>query len=100
MNFLGILLDENLNWKEHIKCIDNKISKCIGILFKLRIVLNEKCTRQLFIHSYLNYGNAAWGSTTKTNLTILLRRQKHASCIIYFENRYTHSKPLMISLKA
>ena len=102
MKFLGILLDENLSWKEHIKCIESKISKSIGILYKSRILLNEKCTKQLyfsFIHSYLNYGNAAWGSTTKTNLTILLRRQKHASRIIYFEDRYTHAKPLMISLK-
>ena len=63
----------------------------------------EKCTKQLyfaFIHSYLNCGNATWASTTKTNLTILLRRQKHTSCIIYFEDRYTHAKSLMKSLKA
>ena len=24
IEFLGVLLDENLNWKEHIKCIENK----------------------------------------------------------------------------
>ena len=85
MNFLGTQLDENLNWKEHI--IESRISKSIRILYKSRILLNEKCTKQLyfaFIHSYLNYWNTAWESTTKTNLTILLRRQKHASRIIYF----------------
>ena len=87
MKFLGILLDENFNWKEHIKCIESKISKVL-----------EFYTNQEFCST--NYGNAAWGSTTKTNLTILLRRQKHASRIIYFEDRYTHAKPLMISLKA
>ena len=27
IKFLGVLLDENLNWKEHIKCTENKIAK-------------------------------------------------------------------------
>ena len=27
IKFLGELLDENLNWKEHFKCTENKIAK-------------------------------------------------------------------------
>ena len=103
MKFLGVLLDENLNWKDHIHCIENKISKNIGILYKARLVLNEKSTKQLyfsFINSYLNYGNIAWGSTSKTNLKILFRRQKHASRIIYFKDKVTHARPLMKSFNA
>ena len=34
INFLGVLLDENLRWKTHIKYIENKISKNIGIFLK------------------------------------------------------------------
>ena len=34
MEFLGILLDENLNWKTHINYLENKISKNIEILYK------------------------------------------------------------------
>ena len=30
--FLGVLIDENLSWKNHIEFIKNKISKSIGIL--------------------------------------------------------------------
>ena len=32
IKFLGVLLDENLNWKEHIKCTENKIVKNLGLL--------------------------------------------------------------------
>ena len=32
IKFLGILLDENLSWKDHIKHTENKISKNIRIL--------------------------------------------------------------------
>lgn len=30
--FLGVILDENINWKPHIETIERKISKSIGIL--------------------------------------------------------------------
>ena len=103
MKFLGVLLDENLNWKTHISCIEKKISKNLGILYKARFVPNEKCSKQLyfaFIHSYLNYGNIAWASTSKTKLATLIRRQKHASRIIYFKDKFTEAKPLLNSLNA
>ena len=34
IKFLGVLLDENLNWKEHIKYTENKISTNLGLLYK------------------------------------------------------------------
>ena len=52
-----------------------------------------------FIHSYLNYGNIAWGSTYKTNLASLYRSQKHAIRVINFKDRFTESKPLFKKMK-
>ena len=66
IKFLGVLLDENLTWKNHIHAIENKISKNIGILFKAKFILNQKCLKSIyfsFIHCYLNYANIAWAST-------------------------------------
>ena len=103
MKFLGVILDENMTWRHHIKCIESKVSKNLGILYKARHLLNLQCTKQLyfsFIHTYLNYGNLAWGGTNKTKLSALLRRQKHASRIIYFKDKYTHAKPLLKRLNA
>ena len=34
--FLGVIIDEQLNWKEHILYISNKISKAIGVIIKAR----------------------------------------------------------------
>ena len=36
IKFLGVLLDENLNWKEHIKYTENKIAKKLGLLYKAK----------------------------------------------------------------
>ena len=36
IKFLGVLLEENLNWKEHIEYTENKIAKNLGLLYKVR----------------------------------------------------------------
>ena len=46
---------------------------------------------------YWNNANIAWGSTTKTNLVSLYRRQKHAIRIIANQNKLTHTEPLFNS---
>ena len=40
--FLGIVIDEYLNWEEHIKQISAKVSKSIGVLWKLKLFLTCK----------------------------------------------------------
>ena len=40
--YLGILIDCHLNWKDHIQQIYKKISRGIGVLEKLRIMLMSK----------------------------------------------------------
>ncbi len=63
-NFLGLTLDENLNWKGHIDKISNKISKSIGILTKLKHFIPIKIKIIIYnslILSYLNYWILTWG---------------------------------------
>jgi len=79
--FLGIYIDENLTWKHHINIISSRISKCIGILYKARNILNKQQLTQLyysFVHCHINYANIIWGSTQKTKLKTLFNHQKHA----------------------
>ena len=92
-----------LTWKPHIQYIENKISKNIGLLYKAKFLLNQKSLKSIyfsFIHSYLNYANVAWGNTHQTKLKKLVRFQKHASRIIYNEDRTAHARPLMKALNA
>ena len=103
MKFLSVLLDENMIWKHHVSCVENKIIKNLGILYKARGLLNKKCMKQLyfsFVHSYLNYGNIAWASTNKSKLKTLLYKQKHGARIINFKDKFTHAEPLLQELRA
>ena len=36
IRFLGVLLNKCLSWKMHIKDIENKVSKNIGLLYKAK----------------------------------------------------------------
>ena len=47
-----------------------------------------------YIHSYINYGNIAWGSTTRTNLKKIYSQQKHAIQIVYSKDRLSHTREL------
>ena len=37
-SFLGIMIDENVTWKNHFNMITNKLSKIIGILHRLKYI--------------------------------------------------------------
>ena len=81
VNFLGVYIDENLNWKPHINHVCNKISKSIGILYKSRFYLSTKTKLALYytlIYPYLSYCNTVWSSTYVTNLNRIFLLQKRA----------------------
>ena len=72
ITFLGVMLDENLDWQEHIRTIKKtKIAKNIGLLYRAKYLLNKsplRCIYLGYIHYYLNYINIVWGSTYQTKL--------------------------------
>ena len=65
VKYLGVLLDEHLDWKHQIKNVSLKISRGIGILAKLRPFLEDKLLKNIYyslVYSHLSYGVQAWGS--------------------------------------
>ena len=102
LKFLGVLLDENLCWKEHIKYIERKIAKNIGLLYKAKPYINKHSllsSYHSYIYSYINYENIARGSTTRTNLKKIYSQQKHAIRIVYSKDRLSHIRELFKQCK-
>ena len=48
IKFFGVLLDENPNWKEHIKYTENKVAKKVGLLHKVRLFLERNALLALY----------------------------------------------------
>ena len=50
--FLGVTIDENLTWREHIKMVETKVSKSIAVLYKTMHVLD---CQALHVTYYINH---------------------------------------------
>ena len=58
-NFLGLTVDENLNWNAHIQKVSNKISRTLGVMCRLKNFLPLHVLRILYnslILPHLQYG--------------------------------------------
>ena len=97
IKYLGIFLDSHLKWRFHINYITKKINRNIGLLSKLRHLVNKKILIELyysFIFPYLIYSLIIWGNTYSTILYPLCTIQKRAIRIITFSSYRDHSTPL------
>ena len=76
INFLGVWIDENLTWRDHIHTVENKIAKNIGHLYQGKHYFDDNCLKRFYfayIHAYLNYANITWACTHKTKLKVSIK---------------------------
>ena len=82
---LGVQIDNNLSWREHISKIVKKMSTNIWLLSKIKnyLSINHRITYyRSYVQPHLDYANIVWGGTTKTNLIQIERLQKRACKVI------------------
>ena len=63
-NFLGLTIDEHLNWKSHIQKVSNKVSRSIGVLNRLKKFLPLTVLIILYnalILPHFQFSILAWG---------------------------------------
>ena len=87
VKFLGVLLDENLSWKYHSNELSKKLSRTIGIFYRIRHFVPFEILTLLyysFSHLFLSYGIAVWGFMYKSYFQKLFVLQKKITkCSIY-----------------
>jgi hypothetical protein len=75
VKYLGIFIDEGLNWTEHIKHVHNNILKFAGIFYKIRYKLPSACLKSLYYataYPLLHYGIELYANTHKSYLHDLM----------------------------
>ena len=100
--FLGITIDSNLNWNEHVQNIHRYISRNVGILYKLKDYITERSLFILYnslILSHITYCNIVWGNCSLTKINSLLLLQKKSLRIITKSSYLSHSEPMFYRLK-
>ena len=97
IKFLGVWLDHKLTFAKHVNYVCGKISKCSGILAKLKSYLPEPILKQLYntlALPHINYCISTWGSAANTILHKLTVQQKTLIRIINNVPFRTHTSPL------
>ena len=99
VKYLGIKIDENLNWKQHIHDIAIKLNRANALLSIIRNYVNKLTLRTIYFaifDSHINYANLIWGQNLHS-LSRIIILQKKALRIMNFQSRDSHSSPLFKS---
>ena len=99
--YLGIFIDSTLTWNNHIKHVNLKIAKGIGIIAWLRY-LSCDVIRSLFfsfVQPYIDYGVVNWGSAPCNNLNVVRRSLDKAIRVMLFKRQKEPMLPLYKQLK-
>ena len=91
IKYLGVLIDDALNWKYHISYIKSRIARNTGIISILRHYLSLQQLKQLYysiIYPDISYGILSWGSTYKTQLQNLQTKLNYVVRLNFFATAY------------
>ena len=79
IKYLGIILDSRLSWKHHIFELSKKLSRSVGMLYKIKNMgCDEKILLSLYyslFQSHLSFGLVAWGSSTYAKNLFLIQKR-------------------------
>ena len=84
--FLGITIDQNLNWDAHRAKLIKKLATCSGILNRIKDNVPPKLHSDLYhtlFESHLVYGITVWGGVSESKLDPLFKAQKKCIRIMF-----------------
>ena len=88
--FLGVTIDDQLNWKPHIDSLNKKLKSACGRIYRIKNCLPESLHKQIYhtlFESHLSYGISVWGGVSNNNLSPLFKTQKKCIRIIFGDNK-------------
>ena len=101
--YLGVQIDTDLNFKCHVQLLHNKLSRSVGIMFKVKILFPKNVLTQIYhamFNSHLLYCITIWTSTFSTHLnSIRILQNKAVKLLAGIHWRHSSSsvyKPLSI----
>ena len=85
LKFLGVFIDDNLTWNDHLHYVSMCISRSVGIINKLKFLLPHTTLFLLYntlVLPYITYCNIVWANcgVTKLNSIILLQKRTLRIC--------------------
>ena len=90
VKYLGVLIDSSLTWKYHIDNLSKKISRSIGVMYKIREFVNKNILMNLYyglVYPHLLYAIQVWGLAFDTNIKKIEVLQRRVIRMITFNDQ-------------
>ena len=97
VKYLGIYIDDHLNWSYQANSLSTRLSRAAGMLSKIRHYVSKTTLRSIYygiFSSLLTYGSQVWGQFNNVNIRRLQQIQNKAIRIINFATYREHVTPL------
>ena len=95
--YLGVYIDNKLQWNTHISNIKLRLSKGVSILAKIRHFVPKSVLRSLyftFVNAHIDYNLLNWGIAPLANIEMISRKTRKAIRLISFKPYDEESIPL------
>ena len=100
--FLGVTVDQHLEWNLQTRAVCNKVAKYVHIFRNLRSYIDKKALKNLYntlVYPNLIYCNSIWGYSKHSYIAPLIVLQKKIIRIIAGVGRFHHTDALFKSYK-
>ena len=97
VKYLGVIIDQKLQWKAHVDQVAKKLSKCLWAICRLRKYADIKTLSLVYYalaYPHLQYCISSWGGAAQKHLNILLVKQKRLLRLMLKQPFDSPSKPL------
>ena len=101
VKFWGIFLDANMSWKHHINELSKKLSRTLGLFYKIRYYVPLEILNQLYyslFYYFVSYEITVWGLTYKSLVQKLIVIQKKIVRVITLNKMNAHTNPIFIQV--
>ena len=85
-SFLGVLIDDKLSFNVHVQHVKTKLSRALGIMFKLSNTVPDYILMTLYysiFYPHLIYSITVWGNSNKNNINVIKSLQRKAFKILF-----------------
>jgi hypothetical protein len=100
--YLGLYLDENLNWKYYIETLKKSLRFYLIVFHRIKYLCDFNVMKELyssFVHSKIEYGITCWGSSYYANQVQIIKLQKAFMRLITGSGFDDHTFPLFYNLQ-
>ena len=84
--FLGIIIDDDIGWKDHLNALEEKLNSCIITIKRIKKFIPTEHYNKLYyslFSSHLSYGISVWGGVADYRLSKIFSIQKRCIRLLF-----------------